>query len=148
MVNEEATIDNVRGFFDHRLEVLLRHANCNHEDLRSPLFDGMPKAPAKGNVAENKMMMIETAREHVACVQMAIKKCEPTSQEILNRCYINQQNGFVSANVLGFSYRQFMRLKSKALIEFADRYQTVGELHGFNDTDLHIYISPEKQMSQ
>lgn len=139
-VDKEATISNVRRFFDSGLESLLRKANCNHSDLKSPSFDGMPKAPTKGNVAEDKMMVIETAREHILCVRLAIKKSEYPTRDVLNKCFVDKESNFVVTNEMSISERQLLRLKNIALLEFADRYHITGLLYGFTDTDLHVYV--------
>lgn len=138
MIDKAATISNTRDFFENRLGSLLSRANCNHADLRSPKFDGMPKTPVKGNSSEDNMMNLEMAKEHLACVWMAINKADPLTRNILNSCYLDQLDNYVVANQLSISYRQLSRLKNVALLDFAIRYKAIGDSYDLTDTNLLI----------
>lgn len=143
MEDKDATIDNTRSFFEGQLESLLRKANANHSDLRSPSFDGMPKAPNHGDLAEDKMMALETAREHIACVHSALDKCEEPAKTILSKRYVDRQPDLAVMTYLGYGHTQYAHLKRAALLEFADRYQAAGWAYGFDDTNLKVRLKPE-----
>lgn len=141
MIDKDATISNARDFFENRLDDLLSRANCNHADLHSMRIDGMPKAHSAGNTAENKMIDLETAKEHLECVVLAISNSDPVTRDILNSCYLNGQYNYVVANNLSLGTRQLGRLKNEALYDFAKRYKAVGESFGFTDTNLIRYTN-------
>ncbi|NBA63308.1 ArpU family phage packaging/lysis transcriptional regulator [Enterococcus mundtii] len=94
-------------------------------DIKSPVITDMPKAPKYGNKAEDaiiQMMDIEAERDAILAALMALGIF---SRQILYYsfctpdCFSNYKIGVE----IGYSERSIARMKSEALIEFAEAYR-------------------------
>ena len=144
-IDRQATARRVTHFFDKQLDRYLALSGKRRYDLKSPSMDGMPKAPAKGNASENRMLAIWLAEQVVDCVGCAMRNMTKESQRILLSRYSDQMLTYNIARELSISSSTYSRKQEKALCEFADRFEFQLVKHGIHTEieDLHVYPDEE-----
>ena len=142
----QATARKVTRFFDKKLDRYLALSGKRRYDLKSPSMDGMPKAPAKGNSSENRMLAIWLAEQVVDCVGCAMRNMTKESQKILLNRYSDQMLTYTIAQELSISSATYSRKQEQALCEFADRFEYQVIKHGIvkEVNDLHAYPRSDK----
>lgn len=100
---------------------LERMAGRSLIDIKSPIITDMPKAPKHGNKAEDaiiQMMDIEAERDAILAALMI-------SRQILyySFCVPDSFSNYRISREVGYSERSIQRMKSEALIEFAEAYK-------------------------
>ncbi|WP_304652458.1 ArpU family phage packaging/lysis transcriptional regulator [uncultured Ligilactobacillus sp.] len=125
-LDEVATAEKVKKFFDKDLERLLRLADKQRSFFRSVSMDGMPKAPSPGNGQENmvvKYVSSESAKAKsiLEDVSVALNHCSNTYQLILYYRYIEGLADWQVAQKVQYSTARYYQLKIAACIEFAER---------------------------
>lgn len=140
-INYIATAKKVTKFLDEKLDHYLALSGKQRFDLKSPAMDGMPKAPAKGNASENRMLAIWLAENVVDCVGQAMRNLTSESQQILLSRYSENMMVYKIAEELNYSASTYTRRQEKALCEFADRFEFQVIKHGIHTEidDLHVY---------
>lgn len=104
---------------------LERMAGRSLIDIKSPIITDMPRTPSHGNKAEDaliQMMDIEAERDAILAALMALSI---NSRQILYYCYCVPENfsNYKISREVGYSERSIQRMKSEALIEFAEAYR-------------------------
>lgn len=102
-----------------------RIAGRSKIDVRSPIITDMPRTPSNGNKSEDAFIQrldVETERDAIIAALMALKL---TSRQILHYsfCLQDQYSNLRIADEMGYSVRQIERMKSDALVEFAESYR-------------------------
>lgn len=123
-VNFYQTRKNARNILKHyrRLE---RIAGRSAIDVRSPIITDMPKGDRYGNSAEDAILQrmdAEAERDAIIAALMALKL---TNRQILyyTFCAVEEYSNIRISSELGYSVRQVQRMRSEALIEFAESYR-------------------------
>ena len=103
---------------------LERMAGRSLIDIKSPIITDMPKAPKYGNKAEDaiiQMMDIEAERDAILAALMALSLIS----QILSYsfCVPDSFSNYRICREVGYSERSIQRMKSEALIEFAEAYK-------------------------
>lgn len=137
-LDEVATAEKVKKFFDNDLERLLRLADEQRSFFRSVNMDGMPKAPSSGNGQENmvvKYVSSESAKAKsiLEDVSVALNHCSNTYQLILYYRYIKGLADWQVAQKVQYSNTRYHQLKIAACIEFAERLHVQS-----NQLDLRV----------
>ncbi|WP_076149743.1 ArpU family phage packaging/lysis transcriptional regulator [Ligilactobacillus murinus] len=137
-LDEVATAEKVKNFFDKDLERLLRLADKQRSFFRSVSMDGMPKAPSPGNGQENmvvKYVSSESAKAKsiLEDVNVALNRCSSTYQLILYYRYIKGLADWQVAQKIKYSTTRYNELKIAACIEFAERLHVQ-----INQLDLRV----------
>ncbi len=94
-------------------------------DIKSPIITDMPKTQRHGNKAEEALiqkMDIEAERD---AILVALTALSPINRQVLYYCYC-VPDGFSNYKIsreIGYSERSVQRIKSEALIEFAEAYK-------------------------
>lgn len=142
----QATARRVAHFFDKKLDRYLALSGKRRYDLKSPVIDGMPKASAKGNASENRLLAIWLASEVVDCVGSAMRNMTRESQKILLSRYSDRMLTYNIAQELNISAATYSRKQERALCEFADRFEYQVVKHGIvkEVNDLHVYPRNDK----
>ena len=115
--NARAVLKNFR-----RLD---RIAGRSLVDVRSPIITDMPKGIKHGNKAEDaliQMMDVEAERDAILTALMSLSII---SRQILHYsfCVQDHYSNYKIAREVGYSERSIQRIKSEALIEFAEAYR-------------------------
>jgi len=131
-LNEHATIYNVNNFFKVKFPKALRMSGRGYSDLKSPVFDGMPKSPSRGKAAEITIVKRLEAEQVVKRTMIALGHCDEQSAKLVRMRYFNPkiQYDYQAWAELHYAQRTYQYYKNKALLMFADAYIY---------DDLHIY---------
>lgn len=140
-IDRRATARKVTRFLDRDLDRYLARSGKRRFDLKSPSWDGMPKAPSFGNANENRMMAIWVAEQVVDSVGCTIRNMTKEAQMILLKRYSDEMLTYNIAEALSISSATYSRKQEWALCEFADRFEYQVDKHGITDevSDLHVY---------
>lgn len=114
------TYHAVQNFFYDRYPVIKRRSGA-WGDYSSPSFDGMPKAPSKGNSTENSMIEHSIYASALYAIHYAIKGCSKESQIIIDGKYIKElPDDTIRRRLVVSGNGAFRRRLQKACCEFAD----------------------------
>lgn len=138
-----ATIDKTRSFLQlyqdyHRIE------RRDIISLRSPSYDGMPKAPHSNNAQEDKVVDHLSAAMICRDVRNAIDALEDWRfRYIINHTFIKSNDLIeIQMDELGVSRTRYSELKNEALIAFAEIYPPMLDENGKPD-DLMVFKGSE-----
>lgn len=142
-INKRATLMNTRKFLANDLNEYLTLSNDNRADLKSPNIDGQPKAPYYDS-NDSRIIRIMEAQKIINCVSISIQNCLDSSRApyktILISYFIDGLNMIQVQDKLGLSASRTASLKSKALLEFAERFTTAQFLNQVsNPIKLIVY---------
>lgn len=130
-VDEKATIQNVTHFLAVTLPKMVRVSGQSMTDLKSPTYDGMPKAQPSGNSTDARIVRRLYAEQVVHQTIEAIHHCSDTSRTILDSLYLRGDTDTMCLMYSGYSESSYFHVrKPRALLEFADCYM-LGDLHIF-----------------
>lgn len=130
-LDTKATLQNVTNFLSVTLPKMVRVSGQSMTDLKSPTYDGMPKATPAGNSTDARIVRRLYAEQIVKQTVVAIKHCSQDSQSILSSLYLQGDTDTMCFMELGFSESSYFHVrKPQALLEFADCYML---------DDLHIF---------
>ena len=90
-------------------------------DLKSPIITDMPKSQSHGNKAEDALVQLadaEAERDAILSALMALSLILHYSF-----CVQDHYSNYKIAREVGYSERSIQRMKSEALIEFAEAYR-------------------------
>lgn len=114
------TYHAVQNFFYDRYPVIKRRSGA-WGDYSSPSFDGMPKAPVKGNGTESAMIEHSIYASALYAVHYAIQGCSSESQAIIVGKYIKElPDDTIRCRLAVSGNGAFRRRLKKACCEFAD----------------------------
>lgn len=130
-IDEEATLQNVTHFLRVALPKMVRVSGQSMTDLKSPSYDGMPKAQPSGNATDARIVRRLYAEQVVKRTVEAIKHCDKDCRNILDDLYLQELSDTMCFMDLGFSESSYFHYwKPKALLQFADCYM-LDDLHVF-----------------
>ncbi|HCX39612.1 MAG TPA: ArpU family transcriptional regulator [Lactobacillus acetotolerans] len=143
-IDVQATTDNVDNFLKNKIPHLLLRCGRGLTDLSSPQLSLAPAHSNGLNHQEDSIINALGIEPVVEAVHHTIYNCSSISQIILLDIYIH--NYSVERTLMDLPYERsqyFHKLKPKALLEFADRYDYWQRASGVdvpNIIDLHIPI--------
>lgn len=135
------TANNVRSFLLQDFQKAVAISGKQLTDIKSPTITDMPASHSNSNNLESNVINSVLAQTVVCTVHDTIFNCSNKSKLILIDKYINRYTRWITARDLGYSLSRFDDLHTKALNEFADRFQHYAELNHLSISDLHIYKS-------
>ena len=94
-------------------------------DLKSPIITDMPKSQSHGNKAEDALVQLADAEAERDAILSGLMALSLTSRQILHYsfCVQDHYSNYKIAREVGYSERSTQRMKSEALIEFAEAYR-------------------------
>ncbi len=94
-------------------------------DLKSPIITEMPKSQSHGNKTEDALVQLADAEAERDAILSALMALSLTSRQILHYsfCVQDHYSNYKIAREVGYSERSIQRMKSEALIEFAEAYR-------------------------
>ena len=123
-VNFYQTRKNAKNVLKHyrRLE---RIAGRSAIDVRSPIITDMPRSDKYGNSTEEALLQKMDAEAERDAIVVGLMRLKLTSRQILyySFCTTERFSNIGISSELGYSVRQIERMKSEALIEFAESYR-------------------------
>lgn len=123
-IDKQATCHKVANFLKWTLPRMVRIAGKSLTDLRSPNFDGMPKASASGNSNDALIVQDLYAQEVIRECVKAISHCDKDCRDILDMLYLQDYSDTMCYMAIGYSKSSFSHdKKPTALLQFADCYK-------------------------
>lgn len=124
-VNFKQTRDNARSVLKNfrRLE---RIAGRSLVDIKSPVITDMPKVPSHGNRTEDAMIQLADAETERNAILGALMALSLISRQILyySFCDVEKHSNYeIGQLICGYGEKNVEKLKSNALIEFAEAYK-------------------------
>ncbi|MDT2691993.1 ArpU family phage packaging/lysis transcriptional regulator [Enterococcus gallinarum] len=106
---------------------LERKAGRSPIDIRSPFLNDMPKAPKYENRVEDAMIQSIEIKEKIQAIEYALSRLGLMSKQVLyyTYCVRDVMTNDEIADNLGVATRTLNRMKSEALLEFADVFGIV-----------------------
>ena len=124
-VNFKQTRDNARSVLKNfrRLE---RIAGRSLVDIKSPVITDMPKVPSHGNKSEDAIIQLADAETERNAILGALMALSLISRQILyySFCDVEKHSNYeIGQLICGYGEKNVEKLKSNALIEFAEAYK-------------------------
>lgn len=141
-IDYDATADKTEYFFTKQLDRLLFRTGHSMASLKSPVMSDMPKGNSCGNNQETKLIESIEVDKVIKAVHEAIFHCNEIGKTILIMLFIDGKSKDYVINHIPYEQAQFYRLKTKALVDFADlyeHYQGTYDVADENQLDLHVY---------
>ena len=115
--NARRTLKNYR-----RLERIVGRSSI---DIKSPIISDMPRIPTHGNKIEDAIVQLADAEVEINAIITALMKLSLISRQILHYSYCSRDmfTNYKISREIGYSERSVERMKSIALIEFAEAYR-------------------------
>lgn len=120
------TKENARAILK-QYRSLERKADRNPIDIRSPFINDMPKGPSRGNKLEDALIQNIEIKEKLSAIEYALSRLSLMSRQTLfyTYCVKDIMTNDEIADNLGVATRTLNRMKSEALLEFADVFGIV-----------------------
>ncbi|EMF0218276.1 autolysin [Enterococcus hirae] len=123
-VDFKQTRDNARNVLKNfrRLE---RIAGRSLIDIKSPIITDMPKSGSYSNKAEDAVIQLVDIENERYAILSGLMSLSLNSRQILywSYCVVDTYSNYKISRELGYSERSVQRMKSEALIEFAEAYK-------------------------
>ena len=115
--NARRTLKNYR-----RLERIVGRSSI---DIKSPIISDMPRIPTHGNKIEDAIVQLADAEVEINSIITALMKLSLISRQILHYSYCSREifTNYKISREIGYSERSVERMKSIALVEFAEAYR-------------------------
>lgn len=139
-IDEKATIQNVKDFFNSDFERIQRLSKSNI-NISSPRIDGMPKIRPVNNVKENKYIKAANFRLAFKAVIDAVNDCSDTGRVIIIKRLIQHKPQWQVAQEVQYQSSRYYDYYNDACLEFADNLEYRTAILGDDDLllDLHAY---------
>lgn len=104
---------------------LERLAGRSAIDVKSPIITDMPRAPKNGNQAEDALIQRADAERDRDAIITGLMSLSIISRQILYYSFCTREtySNYKISREVGYSERSIQRMKSEALIEFAEAYR-------------------------
>ncbi|MEQ7275194.1 ArpU family phage packaging/lysis transcriptional regulator [Enterococcus thailandicus] len=104
---------------------LERLAGRSLVDIKSPIITDMPKAPKHGNKTEDAIIQLVDIENERDAILSGLMSLSLNSRQILywSYCVVDTYSNYKISRELGYSERSVQRMKTEALIEFAEAYK-------------------------
>ena len=105
-----------------RLERIVGRASI---DIKSPVITDLPKVPTYGNKVEDAIIQLADAELEINAIIAALKALSLISRQVLlySFCSKEMYTNYKISQEMGYSERSIERMKSIALVEFAEAYR-------------------------
>ena len=105
-----------------RLERIVGRASI---DIKSPVITDLPKVLTYGNRVEDAIIQLADAEMEMNAIITALMKLSLISRQILHYSYCSRDmfTNYKISREIGYSERSVERMKSIALVEFAEAYK-------------------------
>ncbi|MDI6552357.1 ArpU family phage packaging/lysis transcriptional regulator [Leuconostoc falkenbergense] len=132
-IDEKATINNVRRFFEHEVDRIARVAQEDLSGLKSPMMSDMPKSASNGNHVDERLTKQIQARVMLDQIKFALSCINYPYRQILEARYVDGMSWLDLGNRFKYSPRQLMRKRDLAFLYFADTFETVHDFHIYDE---------------
>lgn len=140
--DKDETAANVDAFLKGQINRLARQAGCKLTDIASPDFSNPSVTRSRSNNVEEKIYKGLHAIEALQAIRYTMDKTYGLSPQILIKYYIQHKPVHAINRELLIDHDSFRKLKTKALCEFADCWNSTQEVFEWDDEDkldLQVY---------
>ncbi|MFC6178672.1 ArpU family phage packaging/lysis transcriptional regulator [Weissella sagaensis] len=131
VLDEKATIRNVREFFNRELPIIKARAHQAYIDIKSPVWDDIPKSTNVDNGAERKLTNHMQAKQWLTEIVEAINAIPEKLRQFIDYRYMKYKQWIEIEELSGYSRKRGQQLLNEAFLYFAD---------GFTDTyDFRVW---------
>lgn len=94
-------------------------------DIKSPIISDMPRIPTHGNKIEDAIVQLADAEVEINAIIAALKALSLISRQVLLYSFCSKEiyTNYKISQEMGYSERSIERMKSIALVEFAEAYR-------------------------
>lgn len=138
----EETAQEVDRFLRVQVKRLSRLAGVDLTMLSSPQFSQSNVGHGGGNGTEAKMMRGLEAMEALQAIRYAMKLTGRFNEKLLTKLYIEELPVWRIRQDLYINHDSFRKVKRRALLEFADAWESVQDKYNWDDEDridLRVY---------
>ncbi|WDT66090.1 hypothetical protein NV391_02475 [Companilactobacillus crustorum] len=139
-VDEKATQDNVKEYLKKDFPRLVVQAGYSMLEVQSPSFGGIgSKGNNVRNGIEDKIIDHFDARPIVNDTVRAINHCPEKYSLILRGLYIEDLKDWEIESKVSYGHTQYTTNKKIALLYFADAFQSIDDLHIYEEVSWKQY---------
>lgn len=134
-VNERATEDNVRDFFEREFKRIKAQARMNYVDLKSPVITDMPGSPKHGNSVDEKLSNHTRAQVYIELVRQAINAMPEPEKFFFKYRYIDDMEWIDISELMNMTPRMGQKYIQRAFRYFADAFVDTYDFHVYRSID-------------
>lgn len=143
-LDRDETKKRVKKFFKRDFEKALNYSQFRRSDVTSPSFDPTGVSSHGTNNVENKFIRNTIADICVTRTILAINQCTNDTQIIIKNKFLLGLPDYVTYERMAIKDSQFYRLQTKALLEFAEVFDSLQEKYPLKIDKLAIYSDKKK----
>ena len=136
--NDKEIIKAVKRFFRRYYSRLVLKSGRSLNSLKSPKYDGMPKAPGTSTDRDGQLAEDADCQVIVDCVLEAFQIMTSVSTLVVWRSMVDNDLDVGIAKTLNLRHSQFGRRKKAALIEFYYAFEGRLERRGIHVENLNF----------
>lgn len=118
-IDEHATIEQVRKFFDNDLPKIMLMANKSYVDIKSPVISGMPSQPHEGNSTDDKLSNYAYANSILESFLLACKSMPHPHREFIELRYLKDLSWGDIEIRMNVTTRRGNQIINEAFLQFA-----------------------------
>lgn len=134
-VNERATEDNVRDFFEREFKHIKAQARMSYVDLKSPVITDMPGSPKHGNSIDEKLSNHTRAQVYIELVRQAINAMPEPEKFFFKYRYIDDMEWIDISELMNMTPRMGQKYIQRAFRYFADAFVDTYDFHVYRSID-------------
>lgn len=143
VLDEKATIKNVREFFNKELPIIKARAHQTYIDIKSPTWDDVPKSGNVCNGVENKLTNHIQAKQWLAEIVEAINSIPEQPRMFLDYRYMKCLRWLEIEGRSGYSMRRGEQLLNQAFLCFSNTFIDTYDFrvwHGSNSVLFYFRV--------
>ena len=121
-LDEKATINNVRRFFEHDLPIIQARAHISFVDVKSPVISGMPSSGMTENANDNKYSIHAQASKWVDDIIKAHQGMKQPHRSFLELRYFKGLKWLEVEERTGYSSKRGQEIINEAFLGFAEAF--------------------------
>lgn len=121
-LDEKATINNVRRFFEHDWPIIQARAHISFVDVKSPVISGMPSSGMTGNTNDDKYSIHAQASKWVDDVIQACQGMREPHRTFLELRYFKGLTWLDIEEVTDYSSKRGQEIINEAFLGFAEAF--------------------------
>ena len=121
-LDEKATVNNVRRFFEHDWPIIQERAHISFVDVKSPVISGMPSSGMTENANDNKYSIHAQASKWVDDIIKAHQGMKQPHRSFLELRYFKGLKWLEVEERTGYSSKRGQEIINEAFLGFAEAF--------------------------
>ncbi|MCM0582137.1 hypothetical protein H9L19_06350 [Weissella diestrammenae] len=130
-INEQATVRNVRHFFDYDFLRLQQMAHISYVSIKSPIITGMPTGETFGNSNDEKVTNYAFANKTLNDVLESCKSMTFPHRDFMELKYFKGMSWIEIQELKGYSESRGYQIIREAFLQFAEAFADVEDFRVF-----------------